>query len=129
MTFHHLNFIVVPERLAICRLDHNAPIPAWASAGTIFSITRTADELSIVCPQSLIPDAIRCERGWRCLRVAGTMEFSVVGVVASLSRPLAEASIGIFVISTFDTDYLLVKEDDLEKAVIVLRAAGHSVEL
>lgn len=129
MTFHQLSFIVVPERFAVCRLNHNAPIPAWASAGTIFSITRTADELSIVCPQSLVPGAIRCERGWRCLRVVGTMEFSMVGVVASLSRPLAEAGIGIFVISTFDTDYLLVKENDLEKAVAALRSAGHSVEL
>ena len=129
MTLHHLTFIVFSELFAVCRLDHNAPIPAWASAGTLFSITRTADELSIVCPQSLIPDAIRCERSWRCIRVAGTMEFSMVGVVASLSQPLAEAGIGIFVISTFDTDYLLVKDNDLEKAVIALRAACHVVEL
>ena len=126
---HQLTFVVFSELFAVCRLDHNAPIPAWASAGTLFSITRTADELSIVCPQSLVPDAIRCERGWRCLRVAGTMEFSMVGVVASLSKPLAEAGIGIFVISTFDTDYLLVKENDFEKAVVALRAAGHAVEL
>ena len=128
-TLHQLTFIVFSELFAVCRLDHNAPIPAWASAGSLFSITRTADEVSIVCPQSLIPDAIRCERGWRCLRVAGTMEFSMVGVVASLSKPLAEAGIGIFVISTFDTDYLLVKENDFEKAVVALRAAGHAVEL
>lgn len=126
---HQLTFVVFSELFAVCRLDHNAPIPAWASAGTLFSITRTADELSIVCPQSLVPDAIRCERGWRCLRVAGTMAFSMVGVVASLSQPLAEAGIGIFVISTFDTDYLLVKDNDLEKAVIALRATGHAVEL
>ena len=129
MSLHQLTFIVFSELFAVCKLDHNAQIPAWASAGTFFSITRTTAELSIVCPQSLIPDAIRCERGWRCLRVAGTMEFSMVGVVASLSRPLAEAGIGIFLISTFDTDYLLVKENDLEKAVVALRAVGHAVEL
>ena len=129
MTLHQLTFLVFSELFAVCRLDHNDPIPAWASAGTLFSITRTADELSIVCPQSVVPVDIRCERGWRCLRVAGTMEFSMVGVVASLSKPLAEAGIGIFVISTFDTDYLLVKDNDLEKAVVALRAAGHAVEL
>ena len=129
MTLHQLTFIVFSELFAVCKLDHNAPIPAWASAGTLFSITRTADELSIVCPQSLIPDVIRCERDWRCLRVAGTMEFSMIGVVASLSQPLADAGIGIFVTSTFDTNYLLVKENDLEKAVVALRAAGHAVEL
>ena len=128
MTIHHLKFILFQELFAVCRLNQDAPVPAWASAGTLFSITRTADELSIVCPQSLVPDAIRCERGWRCLRVAGTMDFSMIGVVASLSTPLAQAGIGIFVISPFDTDYLLVKENDLEKAVVALRAAGHAVE-
>jgi hypothetical protein len=96
--------------------------------GTFFSITRTADELSVVCQQSLVPDDIRCERDWRCLRVAGTMAFSMVGVVAALVTALAEAGVSVFVVSTFDTDYLLVKEHDLEKAVAALRAAGHEVQ-
>jgi hypothetical protein len=128
-TSHQLTFIVVPDLLAVCRLDQNGKIPAWASSGTLCSITRTADELSIVCQQNHVPDGIRCERGWRCLRVAGTMDFSMIGVVASLSMPLAEAGVGIFVISTFDTDYLLVKDDDFSKAVAALRAAGHAVAM
>ena len=103
--------------MAVCKLDKDAPVPAWASSGTFFSITRTADELSVVCQQSLVPDGVRCERDWRCLLVAGTMEFSMIGVVASLVTPLAEAGISVFVISTFDTDYMLVKEVDLERAL------------
>lgn len=128
-TSHQLRFIVLPVLLAVCRFNQDTPIPAWALSGTVFSITRTADELSVVCQQNLVPDGVRCERGWRCLRVAGTMDFSMIGVVASLSTPLAAAGVGIFVISTFDTDYVLVKNDDFSKAVAALRAAGHAVDM
>jgi hypothetical protein len=124
---HQLALTLLPDTFAVCRLDHDALVPAWASSGTFFSITRTADELSVVCSQSLVPDGVRCERGWRCLRVAGTMDFSMIGVVASLVTPLAEAGISVFVISTFDTDYLLVKENDLQRAKATLRSAGHTV--
>src|SRR4051794_25933626 len=95
--------------------------PAGVSSGTCFSITRTTDELSVVCPQSLVPDGVQCERSWRCVRVAGTMAFSMIGVVASLVTPLAEAGISAFVTSTFDTDYMFVKESDLERALAALR--------
>jgi len=125
---HLLTLTLLPDLYAVSRLDSHAPVPAWASSGDFVSITRTADELSVGCPQSLVPDGIRCERGWRCLRVVGTMDFSMIGVVASLVTPLAESGISVFVISTFDTDYLLVKTDDLERAMAVLRGAGHSLE-
>lgn len=128
-TSQQLTFIVLPDLMAVCRLDQVAPIPPWASSGSVFSITRTADELSIVCQQDHVPGGVRCERGWRCLRVAGTMAFSMIGVVASLSTPLAEAGIGIFVISTFDTDYLLVKEGDFQNALVALRTAGHAIQV
>ena len=128
-TNHQLRFIVLPDHLAVCRFNQDTPIPAWALSGTVFTITRTADELSVVCQQNLVPDGVRCERGWRCLRVAGTMDFSMIGVVASLSTPLAAAGVGIFVISTFDTDYVLVKNGDFSKAVAALRAAGHAVDM
>jgi hypothetical protein len=116
---------------AVCRLTAETPLPAWAAgvpAGSFVSVTRTADELSIVCRQELVPDDIRCERGWRALRVAGTLDFTLVGVLASLLVPLAEAGVAVFVMSTFDTDYLLVKEDRLDAAVEVVRREGHSVE-
>jgi putative acetyltransferase len=118
---------VMEGTFAICKLAGDAVIPAWATAGPFVSITRTAEEQSIVCRQDGIPQGIVCERGWRCLRVAGTLPFSAVGVLASLSSPLAEARCSVFAISTFDTDYLLVKETDWEKAVAALERAGHSI--
>ena len=128
MAFQQLTLIVVDGVFAVCRLEPGAPIPIWSTADDFFSITRTADELSVVCRQDAVPDGINCERGWRCLRVAGTIPFSVVGVLASLTAPLAEAGISVFAISTFDTDYLLVKAEDLERSVDVLRGCGHTIQ-
>lgn len=131
MGYRPLNLVVVNGTFAICRLSGDAPIPSWAAGGPFSSITRTTDELSIVCLQDAVPDDIPCERGWRCLRIAGTLPFSAVGVLASLLTPLltpvAEAGVSAFAISTFDTDYLLVKADDFEKAVTALQHVGHSV--
>jgi hypothetical protein len=127
MTFQQLTLIVGDEFFAVCRLEPDTSIPPWATAGDFFSITRTTDELSIVCRQDAVPKGILCERGWRCLRVAGTMPFSVVGVLASLTVPLTEAGISLFSLSTFDTDYLLVKAEDLERAVDALRRQGHTI--
>jgi len=111
---------------SVCQLDADAEVPGWVS-GTVTSVTRTPSELSIVCLQEFVPDHVRCETGWRCLRIRGPLEFSLVGVIASLTGLLAAADLGVFVISTFDTDYLLVKQDDLNTAVTSLRTAGHSV--
>jgi putative acetyltransferase len=108
---------------AVCKLAATAAMPPWAKDGALVSVTRTTEELSIVCRAEDVPEGVACERGWRCLRVAGTMPFSLVGVVASLTTPLANAGVGVFVLSTFDTDYLLVKAEDLEKALSALRGA------
>ena len=128
MDFRASTLIVLENTLAICRLGSDAPIPAWATAGAFFSITRTTDELSVVCPKEAVPEGVKCERGWRCQRVAGTIPFTVVGVIASVTTPLAEAGISVFAISTFDTDYLLVMEEDLERVVDILRRRGHTVQ-
>ena len=122
-----MNLILLPDTFAICRLAGDAQIPDWVT-GDFVSITRTGDELSIVCPQDRVPDDAKAERGWRCLRVAGTLDFSKVGVLSALAGPLAGAGISIFAISTFDTDYLMVREADLERAVAVLGEAGNGVE-
>jgi hypothetical protein len=116
---------VLDGRFAICRLDPGAPFPAWAFSGPFVSITRTADELSVVCPEDVVPEGVRCKRGWRCLVVAGTLDFALVGVLASLLVPLADAGVSVFAISTFDTDFLLVKEEMRERASEVLQQAGH----
>src|SRR6185312_269411 len=99
-------------RFAVCRLPPGSPIPDWATAGDVFSVTRTADELSVVCRQEAVPAGAHGETDWRCLRVAGTMPFTQVGVLASLTAPVARAGVGVFAFSTFDTDYLLVKGAD-----------------
>jgi len=127
MTMHPRTLTLLPDTYAICRLDGHAAIPSWASTGTFSSITRTSDELSIVCLQSLVPDGIRCERDWRCFKLAGPIPFSTVGVLASLVQPLAEAGIGVFAVSTFDTDYVLVKAVDLHRAIDAWRQSGHAV--
>lgn len=109
---------------AIAKLAPDAAIPEWAG-GELVSITRTGDELSIIC--ATIPPEVDGERGWRCLKVRGPLDFSLTGVLASIAAPLAEAAVPIFSISTFDTDYILVREFDLERAKQALIRAGHAL--
>jgi len=118
---------VLPGRFTVCRLHRRAAVPDWALGGDFFSITRTTDELSIVCREADVPEEVPCERGWACLKVEGPLDFSLTGVLASLTQPLAEAGLSLFAISTYDTDYLLVKARDLEKAVAVLVEAEHTI--
>jgi aminoglycoside 6'-N-acetyltransferase I len=121
------DLVLLIRTFTVCRLGPDEPFPDWASSGAFACLTRTPDELSVVCPEDVIPEGVRCERDWRCLRVAGTLDFALVGVLASLLQPLAGAGVAVFVLSTFDTDYLLVREADLGRAVVVLREAGHTV--
>jgi hypothetical protein len=100
----------------------------WARNGHFWSITRSDSELSLVCPQDDVPTDASAERGWCALELAGPLDFSLTGVVAALVTPLAEAEVPIFVLSTFETDYLLVRERDLERSVDALAGAGHSVD-
>ncbi len=127
MTEHRLRLLVVDGTFAVCRLAADVPLPPWATGGKFSSVTRTADELSVVCREGDVPAGVACERGWRCLRVAGSMPFTVVGVLAALTRPVAEAGISLFAISTFDTDYMLVKATDFDATVNALRCYGHTV--
>jgi hypothetical protein len=122
-----MDLILLPDVLSVCRLGPDGPPPAWAAQSPWVSITRTAEELSIVCAESAVPDEVQCVRGWRCLRVAGKLDFALVGVLASLVAPLAEAGISVFVISTYDTDYLMVRGPDLGGALGVLADRGHAV--
>lgn len=122
-----MNLLPLDGLFAVAKLPREAPIPPWASSGTFFSITRTADELSVVCAEAQVPPGVQYEPGWRCVRVAGKMDFSLVGVLASLVGPLADAGISVFAVSTFDTDYLLVKEAAWKRTEKVILAAGHSV--
>jgi hypothetical protein len=122
----NLTLSLLPDSYSVCRLGPEADIPSWALAGDFFSITRTKEELSLVCSQEIVPLGVQCEKGWRCIVVSGPLDFSLTGILASLTNSLAEAGISVFVISTFDTDYLLVKADNLKRAVLKLAEAGHS---
>jgi uncharacterized protein len=119
---------VLDELYAIVRLDPDDPLPEWAARGHFRSITRTDSEMSIVCREEDVPADASAERGWCCFEVAGPLDFSLTGVVSSLVVPLAEAGIPLFVVSTFETDYVLVREHDLHRSVEALTSAGHSVD-
>jgi uncharacterized protein len=113
---------------AVVRLEPDADIPSWARTGHFWSVTRSDSELSVVCPQEQVPPDASAERGWCAFEVAGPLDFSLTGIVASLVTPLADEDIPLFVISTFETDYLLVREHDLHRSVAALTSAGHSVD-
>jgi hypothetical protein len=117
----------MPEMLTICRLAPDAVLPAWATAGALWSITRTPDERSIVVAKEYVPVGIQAEGAWRALKLAGPIPLSAVGILASVAEPLARARINLFAISTFDTDYVLVPAERLEEAQLALSEAGHIV--
>jgi hypothetical protein len=123
-----LTLSLLPDTLAVCRLAPDADVPAWAWTGEPASVTRTRDELSIVCRADAVPGDVCAEGGWRCLKVQGPLDFALTGILAALTAPLAAAGIALFAISTYDTDYLLVKAEMLDRAAEVLRGAGHRVE-
>lgn len=123
---HRLNYRVRPGHLAVCRLDPAAPIPAWLPDRGWSSITRTPAELSIVCEEALVPPGVKSQGGWRQIELAGPFDFQMTGVLASILNPLAAASVPIFAISTFDTDWVLIPGEHLEKAKQALAAAGHN---
>src|SRR5262250_706120 len=114
---HQLTITVHPERYAICRFEPDAALPAWAVGVSFLSVTRTALELSVVCEDARVPESAHAERGRRLLQIEGTLAFTLIGVLASVAEPLAKAEISIFAVSTYDTDYLLVSQQDLQYAV------------
>jgi uncharacterized protein len=122
-----LTLKTLTPQFAVCQLDPVAPIPEWASQGEFFSISRTTDELSVVCETDLVPENIKSEPDWRGLKVLGPLDFSLVGILAELAAVLAVAGVSIFAISTYDTDYLLVKANQFDAAIGALRQAGHTV--
>jgi hypothetical protein len=129
MRTHTLTLEVLPEQFAVCRLPPGAALPSLPAGGRFYCATRTADELSLILPEQLAPAGARTRHGFRALKVAGTLSFEEVGVLASLTRPLAAVGITLFAVSTYDTNYILVKQSELQQAVAALRSAGHTVHL
>lgn len=123
----HLTLLILPERYAVCRLPAEADSPEWARPGDLLALLRTREGLSVVCAERFAPPEVHAERGWRALQVQGKLDFALVGVLASIAVPLARAGVSIFALSTFDTDYILVKEVSLERAVAALTQEGFLV--
>lgn len=124
-----LRLSLLPERYGICRFAPETAIPEWGMSGPIYSITRTADELSLVCAEAAIPDGAQHEPGWRVLRLEGPFDFDQIGVLLAVLAPLARAGVSVFALSTFDTDYVLVRETGLGQACAALEHAGHDLIL
>lgn len=122
---HNLKYRVLADPLAVCRLAADAPVPSGLLDGSFLCVARTHDELSIVCPEDHSPNGAVIERGWIALQLQGPFPFSLTGVLASFLQPLAAAQIPIFATSTFDTDYVLIKQANLDPAIVALSAAGH----
>jgi hypothetical protein len=128
-----LKFRLLEDPLAVCRLTPDALVPASALESKFLCVTRTFDELSLVCAEDHVPDhspddlrdSALAEKGWVALKLEGPFPFSMTGVLASFIQPLAETRIPIFAISTFDTDYVLIKRENVKQALVALIAAGH----
>lgn len=123
-----LHFRLLAGRFAIVKLPAGAEIPAWALQGSFYSVTRTVEELSLVCPAENVPGSEQAETGWACFKLDGPFPFSQTGVLSSFVSPLAQRGISIFALATFDTDYVLVKQELLEGALAALKEAGHQFQ-
>jgi len=122
-----LTMKLLKDKFAICRLNNNESVPQWAKESNFFSITKTPDELSIVCSQDSVPSEILCEKDWIALKVEGPLDFSLIGILSSITTILADKKISVFAISTYDTDYILVKDKEVDKALDALSAERYEI--
>lgn len=125
MSVHRL--LLLDDLLAVCQFPASAPFPDWAQAENLLALVRTPQEVTIVCAEHFVPPGVKAEAGWRAFQVEGPLEFNQIGVLASLAGPLAQAGVSVFAISTFSTDYLLVKQSQLDQALAALEKVGHSI--
>lgn len=123
---HTLKLRVLPGIYAYARIATDSPVPAWAEDKTFCLRMRTATEQCIVCPDANVPPGVKKEGPWKIIGIDATLDFNQIGIIANLAVPLAEAGLSIAPIASFDTDYLLVREADLMKAMKALTAAGHA---
>lgn len=118
----------LPGLYAIHRLPPDTPLPPLPGPPAFTTVSRSAEELSVLCPSEMQLDSQQSMGGFVCLRVSGTLDFSLIGILADLTQCLAQASVSVFAVSTFDTDYLLVQADQREAAIQALQDAGHTLD-
>jgi hypothetical protein len=128
MAKSQLTISVLPEHLSICRLEADALVPAWIEKGTFVSVTRTREELTVICPQEHVPAEVKLSRNWRALKLEGPFDLDLVGLLVSVAAPLAQAGVGILPVGTYETDYVLVRQDQLDAAIRALRFVGCQVQ-
>jgi hypothetical protein len=124
---HQLRLSRYPETLAVVRLGPGAEVPSWAESSSIFSVTATAAETSVVCAARSVPKKSVHQRPFTAFAVEGPLDFALTGVLAQLLAPLAAAEISVFTLSTYDTDWILVPGDDADRAEEEWRRSGHEV--
>ena len=122
-----MKLTILEDHLAVCRFDAEAPIPEWSAGGGFWSATRSVGELSVICAEERVPGDVRCERGWRVIELEGPLGFDEVGVLLPIVEALAAAGVSILPLGTFDTDYVLVKQEQLSLARSRLEQAGHQL--
>lgn len=122
-----LTLKLLKDKYSVLRLNKNDEIPKWIFNEEFFSITRTEDELSIVCLQDKVKEYIKCERNWRILKIEGPLDFSLIGILSKISTLMANNNISIFAISTYDTDYILIKEETINRAIEILENSNYNI--
>jgi uncharacterized protein len=122
-----LTFIVLPNEYALCRLAANDAVPTWALSSSFYSITKTIDELSVVCEAAMVTGAIKCSKGWRLLKIASVLDLSLTGITAKFSTALADVGVNLCVVATYDTDYIIVQQEKLNTAITALENIGFIV--
>lgn len=127
MVNNKLTLKLFKEKYGVCRLEKDEKLPNWCTLNDFVSITKTEDELSIVCKEDTIEEGVVCEKDWRMLKILGPLDFSLIGILASISSILAANKISIFAISTYDTDYILLKNDKVDDAVEILKANNYAI--
>ena len=127
MKQRQLQLSLLKDKYGICTLPNTAPIPDWALTQSLASITRTEKELTIVCRLEILPSQYQSDLKWRCFKIDGSFDLNQIGVISSISSPLADAGISIYVISTYDTDYFLIQEHNLDQTISALSNSGHSI--
>jgi hypothetical protein len=122
-----MSLTLLAQPMAICHLDATAPVPSWALEADWWSVTRTGEELSVVCAESRVPAGVASSRGWRALKFDGPLPLDQTGILASVTGPLAGARISVFALATFSTDFVLIPAAQQRAAIDALERAGHSV--
>src|SRR5260221_2741903 len=119
-----LKLSLLPDLLAVCRLERGQEIPAWATGGDFYSVSRIREELSIICASSSVPENVRASRGWRAIKIEGPLDLDLVGILVSVAVPLAYAGVGILPVGTFNTHYILIHHCHLAAGVKALSGTG-----